>query len=372
MSRGWYGRRGRPPWWPENEPFPPPGGWRGGRPWGARGGFVRHVVAFLFVAVILAVIAATFIFWLLATALGAPDLSGGIARGALLLLVFMALGFATRSLRRLAAPVADVIDAVERVAEGDLTARVRERGPRAARALARSFNAMTARLAALEEQRRRVLADVSHELRTPLSVVQGQLEALIDGVHPADEPHLRAILEETEILSRLVEDLRTLSLAEAGALALHRESVDIGALARDTTVSFADRAAGAGVRIETAVPADLPAADADPVRVREILANLVANAIRYTPSGGLVRVAARGEGPTRISVSVADTGRGIDAESLPRVFDRFYKSPESRGAGLGLAIAKQLVTAHGGEIAATSVIGEGTEFRFTLPTENAT
>ena len=333
---------------------------------------MRHVVAFLFVAVILAVIAATFIFWLLATALGAPDLSGGIARGALLLLVFMALGFATRSLRRLAAPVADVIDAVERVAEGDLTARVRERGPRAARALARSFNAMTARLAALEEQRRRVLADVSHELRTPLSVVQGQLEALIDGVHPADEPHLRAILEETEILSRLVEDLRTLSLAEAGALALHRESVDIGALARDTTLSFADRAAGAGVRIETAVPADLPAADADPVRVREILANLVANAIRYTPSGGLVRVAARGEGPTRISVSVADTGRGIDAEALPHVFDRFYKSPESRGAGLGLAIAKQLVTAHGGEIAATSVIGEGTEFRFTLPTENAT
>jgi signal transduction histidine kinase len=353
--------RERPPWWPENEAFPPRGGW-------ARGTVMRRMAMFFFFFAVLSVVGATVIFWTLATALGAPDMVGNIARGLALLVVVYGFLFTARSLRRLAAPTGDVIEAVGRVADGDLSTRVRERGPREARALARAFNAMTSRLEAGEEQRRRLLADVSHELRTPLSVVQGNLEALVDGVHPADESHLEAILEETKVLSRLVEDLRTLSLAESGALALHREPIDVGALAREIVDSFAARAEAAGVALDAAVSTGLPQVDADPVRAREILSNLIANALRYTPRDGRVTVTAQPDGAA-VAIDVQDTGAGIAPDRIGRIFDRFYKSPESRGAGLGLAIAKQLVEAHGGEISATSVLGTGTDIRFTLPVE---
>src|SRR2546423_8619234 len=357
---GWHQR---PSWWPENEPFPPQR-W-GGAPW-ARGGVMRRMAMFFVAAALLSVVGATFLFWTLATALGAPDVVGNIARGVALLVILYGFLFTARSLRRLAAPVGDVIEAVGRVADGDLTTRVRERGARDARALARAFNAMTSRLEAGEEQRRRLLADVSHELRTPLSVVQGNLEALVDGVHPADEAHLAAILDETKVLSRLVEDLRTLSLAESGALALHREAIDVGAVVRETVESFASQAEPAGVVIDAQVATGLPQVDADPVRAREILANLVANALRYTPRGGHVSVSAHAEEPA-VVFDVRDTGAGIAPEMLGRIFERFYKSAESRGAGLGLAIAKQLVEAHGGEISGTRGVGPGNGIRLTLP-----
>ncbi|MDQ2915448.1 MAG: ATP-binding protein [Chloroflexota bacterium] len=329
-------------------------------------------MAMFFVAgAVLSVVAATFLFWTLASALGAPDLVGNVARGVALLVVLYGIVFSARSLRRLAAPVGDVIEAVGRVADGDLSTRVVERGPRDARALARAFNAMTGRLEAGEEQRRRLLADVSHELRTPLSVVQGNLEALVDGVHPADEAHLVAILDETRVLSRLVEDLRTLSLAESGALALHREAVDVGALVRETVDSFASHAEPAGVSLEARAPSGLPQVNADPVRAREILSNLIANALRYTPSGGCISVTARAEDAAGVTIDVRDTGAGIAPDLIDRIFDRFYKSAESRGAGLGLAIAKQLVEAHGGRISATSVVGEGTVVHFTLPVDES-
>jgi two-component system sensor histidine kinase BaeS len=327
---------------------------------------MRRMAMFFVAFAVLSVIGATFLFWTLASALGAPDVGGGIARGFVLLLVLMGLMFTSRSLRRLTRPVGDVIEAVGRVADGDLTARVAERGSRDGRALTRAFNAMASRLEAGEEVRRRLLADVSHELRTPLSVVQGNLEALVDGVHPADEAHLAAILDETKVLSRLVEDLRTLSLAESGALALHREAIDIGALVRETVASFASRAAPLGVALEADVSAELPQVDADPVRAREILSNLIANALRYTPGAGRITVVARAE-DSQVAIDVRDTGAGIAPEQIDRIFDRFYKSAESRGAGLGLAIAKQLVEAHGGRISATSVVGEGTTVHFTLP-----
>ena len=327
---------------------------------------MRRMAMFFVAVAVLSVVAATFLFWTLATALGAPDLVGNVARGVALLFVLYGIALAARSLRRIARPVGVLIEAVGRVADGDLSTRVAERGPREARRLARAFNTMTTRLEAGEEQRRRLLADVSHELRTPLSVVQGNLEALVDGVHPADEAHLVAILDETKVLSRLVEDLRTLSLAESGALALHREAIDVGALVRETVDSLASRALPAGVSLEAQVPSGLPQVDADPVRGREILSNLIANALRYTPRGGQVTVTARAEG-ARVAIDVRDTGAGIAPERIARIFDRFYKSPESRGAGLGLAIAKQLVEAHGGEISATSVVGEGTVVHFTLP-----
>jgi two-component system OmpR family sensor kinase/two-component system sensor histidine kinase BaeS len=225
---------------------------------------------------------------------------------------------------------------------------------------------MSGRLESSERERRRLLADVTHELRTPLTIMQGNLEALLDGVYPADAVHLQPILEETRVLSRLVDDLRTLSLAEAGAITLHREPTDVARLLTDSVASFRAQADGAGVALVTANDDALPQADVDPVRMREVLSNLLSNALRYTPRGGTVRVAASAS-DARIRVSISDTGPGIAADALPHVFDRFYKSDESRGAGLGLAIAKSLLVAHGGDIEATSKLGQGTEMLFTLP-----
>src|SRR5829696_3530428 len=205
---------------------------------------------------------------------------------------------------------------------------------------------MAARLEADEHQRRTLLADVTHELRTPLAVVRGNVEAILDGIHPADEPHLGAILDETRVLDRLIEDLRTLALSEAGALSLHREPTDVSILA-----------AAAGVELVTATDDDVPPLELDPVRIREVLGNLVANALRHTPSGGRVEIEARARGAgadTALELVVRDTGTGIDAELLPHVFERFSRGSASAGSGLGLAIARSLVELHGGTIAASA------------------
>jgi signal transduction histidine kinase len=327
---------------------------------------MRRIAFFFFIGAVLSVVGATFLFLLVASALGAADPSSQLVRGIVALFLLFLVFTTARSIRRRLVPISDVVEAVGRVADGDLSVRVRERGPRDSRALGRAFNRMVGRLESSEEQRRRLLADVSHELRTPLSVVQGSLEAIVDGVHPADEEHLSAILEETKVLSRLIEDLRTLSLAESGALALHREPTDVSALIRDVLASFDAQADDAGIELPFVAPDGLPESDLDPVRTREVLSNLIANALRYTPRGGRVAVAASSDDGA-IAVSITDTGSGIPSDALGHVFERFYKSAESRGAGLGLAIAKQLVEAQGGEIAATSEVGRGTTIRFTVP-----
>jgi len=332
-----------------------------------RGRFVRRAAGFAFLAfLVFAFVVAAFVTLLINIFNSASG--GGSAVFvplAILAVVIVAFGVA-RGIRRLAVPLGDLIDAAESVEAGDYSARVRPRGPRELRSLARAFNAMSTRLETSEEQRRRLLADVTHELRTPLTIMQGNLEALLDGLYPADAQHLEPILDETRVISRLVDDLRTLSLAEAGALTLHREPTDIGQLVADSVGSFRPQADGAGVALVTAIDAALPQLEVDPVRLREVLSNLLSNALRYTPSGGNVRVgASRLDGHVRVSVH--DTGPGIAADALPHVFDRFYKSEESHGAGLGLAIAKSLVVAHGGEIEAVSEAGQGTDMRFTLP-----
>jgi signal transduction histidine kinase len=299
----------------------------------------------------------------------------GLWGGGPLPLIFLAIVVLTiisaifRGVRRVVMPLGDLIDAAESIEAGDYTVRVRSRGPRELRALARAFNAMSEHLGRSETERRRLLADVTHELRTPLTVIQGNLEALIDGVRPTDEAHLRAILEDTHVLERLIDDLRTISVAEAGALALHREDTDLGELVRDTVGSLGSMADSAGVAL-TAEAAGNTSASVDPIRVREVLTNIVANALRYTPRGGSVSVAVT-PWPEKVTVAVRDSGAGIDADVLPHVFDRFTRSPDSPGAGLGLAIAKSLVTAHGGTIDATSAPGQGTEIRFSLPRSEA-
>jgi signal transduction histidine kinase len=250
--------------------------------------------------------------------------------------------------------------------------RVAEQGPPPIRALARAFNAMTERLGHHDRLRRDLMADIAHELRTPLTVMQGKLEGLLDGVYPRDESQLQQLLEETHVLSRLVEDLRTLALSESGALKLQMEPIDLGGLARDVAGSFGTDAAARHVTIAVDAPDDLPPIEIDPVRIREVITNLLSNALRHTPPGGsvVVRVAAVPGGAR--SVEVHDTGTGMTPEALARAFDRFYKGSGSRGSGLGLTIARSLVSAHGGEIHASSAPRGGTTIAFTLPREPST
>ena len=328
-----------------------------------RGRFMWRIGCFfLFMAVVL-VSVVLLLGWLIGSAIGA---AGGFAPTILLgLLAVFILAMIGRAVRRAAAPVGDLIEASGRIESGDFSARVPESGPEEDRGLARAFNAMSARVEETEQQRRSALADVSHELRTPLTVIQGNLEALLDGVYPADAEHLELILAETRILERLIDDLRTLTLAEAGSLVLHREPTDLGALLNDVAASYRTQADHAGITLNVTVAEDVPSLDIDPARIREVVSNLLTNALRHTPRDGTVEVFAE-VAAGQVAVTVRDTGTGIRPEQLDHVFDRFYRSPDSPGSGLGLPIAKSLVEAHGGTITATSAQGNGTTIRFTL------
>jgi signal transduction histidine kinase len=371
---GWWGGRGsppggrwggrRPPWWPEGEPFPP--AWGGGR----RGRFPRRVGLLVALALGLTFLASGLAWRLLWGGQYGPSGGGRGWHGPpfpLLVLGLLGVAFLVgRAVRRLAAPIGEVMEAADRVAGGDYSARIQVRGPGEVGRLAHSFNQMTERLQANETQRRALLADVAHELRTPLSVIRGNVEGMLDGVYPADGTHLGPILEETAVMARLLDDLQTLSTAEAGVLRLHRERVAPLALAQDAAAALRPRAGRAGVSLDVRGAAPVPEVDVDQVRIGEVLANLLTNAIRHTPRGGAVRVVVS-PAPGGVAFAVSDTGPGIDARDLPHVFDRFVKSADSGGAGLGLAIARSLVEAHGGRITAESAPGAGTTMRFELP-----
>jgi signal transduction histidine kinase len=239
---------------------------------------------------------------------------------------------------------------------------------------------MAERLEATERARRQLFADVAHELRTPLTVVQANVEGVLDGLYPADPAHLGPVLEETKVMSRLLEDLSTLAMAESGALRLYREPTDpfelvdevVAAHRPEAQASDIDLAANDGQ--EEARPPGAVVVQLDPVRIREVLSNLIANALRYTPSGGRVTVAAELRGAegrdAAVAFEVTDTGPGIAPDRASTVFDRFAKSADSRGAGLGLSIAKGLVEAHGGTITVKSAPGR-TAFTFVLPWDTA-
>ena len=328
-----------------------------------RGRFMRRMGCFFLLMAVVVVSVVLLLAWLIGSAIGA---AAGVAPTILIgLLALFVLAMIGRAIRRAAAPVGDLIEASGRIESGDFSARVDETGPREVRTLARAFNAMSARLEDTEQQRRSALADVSHELRTPLTVIQGNLEALLDGVYPADAEHLQPILDETRVLERLIDDLRTLTLVEAGSLVLHREPTDLGALLNEVAASYRSQADQAGIALTVTVADELPSLDVDPPRIREVVSNLLTNALRHTPRDGTVALSAQRAGD-QVEVTVHDTGSGIPPDQLPRIFDRFYRSPDSPGSGLGLPIAKSLVEAHGGVITAASDQGAGTTIRFTL------
>lgn len=328
------------------------------------------IFAFLFVSWLVGGL--VLMVWLVTRAIGhdgGPPVPLFLALPGVVVALVLLIGAAAagRAFRSMAGPATEIVDALGRVAEGDHAARVRERGPGQVRSVARAFNTMASRLESAEEQRRQLLADVTHELRTPLTAMQAQAEGLLDGVYARDDEHIAPILEQAHVMARLIDDLRTLSLAESGALRLHREPTDVATLLERAVAPFGPQAGDAGVALRVEAARDLPAVELDPGRIGEVLANLLVNALRHTPRGGeiVVSAAAADDG---IAIAVRDNGAGIPADVLPHVFDRFYRAGASRGSGLGLAIAKGLVASHGGEIAAESGgPGQGTTVRFTIP-----
>jgi two-component system OmpR family sensor kinase/two-component system sensor histidine kinase BaeS len=236
--------------------------------------------------------------------------------------------------------------------------------------VARAFNEMTTALSESERQRQNMVADVAHELRTPLTVLQGNLRAILDGVYASSEVEISRLYDETRLLSRLVDDLRELALADAGQLRLYLRPTDVGHIIRSTVEGLAPAAKAQEVALGERIAGDLPIVQADSDRVAQVLRNLLVNAVRHTPPGGSVTVTA-GLTADGVEIAVSDTGEGIAPDDLPHVFERFWRADAARsrtgGTGLGLAVAQSLVEAQGGRMWAESTPGEGSTLRFTLP-----
>lgn len=379
---------------------PPEGGWRS--PWGSWGReddfprwmhgrrrwerhrgrlFLRFAATFGFIALLVLGGMAAFAYLLTRLMGGDGHIAGLVwflGCGLSAALPVLALALAVRAFRRIATPLVEVMAAADAVADGDLSVRVPVYGPSDFQGLAVSFNRMTEELARADQQRRNLTADVAHELRNPLHIIQGNLEGILDGVYEPTDEHVTATLDETRALARLVDDLRTLSLAEAGQLPMTWESVDVPELLADVATSFGGQAEAAEV-VLTASSAPGLTVIADAGRLDQVLSNLAANALRHTPQGGAITLRAEAispsEGESGARIVVSDTGEGIPAEDLPFIFDRFWRGDRSRsrtggvGSGLGLAIARQLVHAHGGRIRVESTVGRGTTFIIELPLE---
>ena len=294
-------------------------------------------------------------------------LTGGLAT-----LVAVTLGLLLA--RQIAGPVRALTMAARRLGAGDLDQRVPVRGRRDELGeLAEAFNSMAEAVGRQEMLRRQMAADIAHELRTPLAVIQANLEAMLDGIRPLSAEEVADVHRETQLLSRLVTDLRDLSLAETGQLPLRKELTDLTTLVQTSVARFSSWAEEKGVRLAIEAAEDSLRADVDPDRVAQVLGNLLDNALRYTPPGGEVVVRLEsGAQRDEVRVTVRDTGSGIPEEHLPNIFERFYRADRARtrtdgGSGIGLAVVKQLVEAHGGRVWAESRPGEGTTFGFVLP-----
>ncbi len=282
-----------------------------------------------------------------------------------------ALAFTFILSRRISTPVRALTTAASRLGRGDLSQRVHYKDKGEVGELAEAFNSMAGELERAEQLRRNLVADAAHELRTPLSNLRGYLEAIRDGVIEPDASTIRSLNEEAALLSRLVDELQELSLAEAGELKLACHPQDIAQTIDMVVKAVQTQATAKGVSVSTELPDGLPLANIDAHRISQVLLNLVDNAIAHTAAGGSITVTAR-EQDKWIEVAVADTGEGIPAEDLPNIFERLYRVDKSRaratgGSGLGLTIAKRLVEAHGGRIEVRSEVGKGSRFAFTVP-----
>ncbi|WP_322489931.1 sensor histidine kinase [Chloroflexus sp.] len=272
---------------------------------------------------------------------------------------------------RLTRPLQHLAQAVAELGQGNLTARAVVEGPIEVRRVAEAFNEMAGELAAASQQRRQMVADIAHELRTPLTVIQGNLRAILDDVYPLTREEIGQIYEATLGLRRLVDDLRELSLADTGQLALHRQSLDLNQLLRREADLFRELAAAQGIELRVTPDPRLPEVPTDSERIAQVVRNLLSNALRYTPARGSITIASAAERGGAL-VSVSDTGSGIAPEDLPHVFERFYRGDRGRarahgGSGLGLAIAERIIALHGGQIGVESELGKGTRFWFWLP-----
>ncbi|MCR6490816.1 HAMP domain-containing histidine kinase [Amycolatopsis sp. OK19-0408] len=286
--------------------------------------------------------------------------------GGILLLTLLVTAFAGLRLIR---PLRALTGAARRMEAGETGAQVKVRGRDEIARLGTAFNAMSASRERLEETRKMMVSDIAHELRTPLSNIRGWLEATQDGISRLDDELVDSLLEEAVHLQHIVDDLQDLALADAGALRLHPEPVDVAALLAQVVAAF--RPEGVSLTV-SADPVELTA---DPVRLRQAVGNLVSNAVRHTPAGGSVVVRGRRDGDD-VVIEVADTGAGIAAEDLPHVFDRFWRADKARtrgtgGSGLGLAIVRKLAEAHGGTATAASVPDQGSTFTLRLPAGTA-
>lgn len=349
MSKGHWGR-----WGPPERPGGPDWQFRPGQQ--AWHGFGRKI----FFGMIFFFGFMGFMVWLAFKIISAIVSSGWAALAVVVVLWVFAMSGA-RTLR----PVRRLIDAAGKLADGDYSVRVSPTGSGSSRRVVRSFNSMAERLESADEQRRRLLADLGHELRTPLTVVRGEIEAIVDGVHEPDPEHMQQLLDEVAVMERLLEDLRTLSMAEAGALALHVEPVDLAALVADAVESHRRTADAQAVAISIAAD-DVGDVLVDPVRIKEVISNLTVNALRAMPDGGALRVTVRRDGSDAM-IRIKDTGIGIHEDELDEVFERFRKGSTSAGSGLGLTISRDLVDAHQGTIDIYSQVGSGTTVEVRIP-----
>lgn len=299
--------------------------------------------------------------------------SGGTWRfwAAVAAIVAGAVALAVVVAGRIADPLRQLTAAARRMSDGDLTTRVGPVGHGEVAELGAAFDDMAASLGAQDAARRTLTSDISHELRSPLANLRGYLEAIQDGVVPADAATIASLHDEVLQLQALSADLQELSLAQAGGLRLEHMPVDLSELAEAVGVSFRPAATKIGVTLRVHLVGNPAAVTGDPVRLRRAITNLVSNAIRHSPPDSTVEIAIVDD-TDRVHVTVTDQGEGIAAEHLPHLFDRFYRVDPSRsrqtgGSGLGLAITRELVEAHGGSVEATSEIGRGSAFTIHLP-----
>ena len=277
--------------------------------------------------------------------------------------------------RWLAAPLRKLEEGAQAVARGQLDVRIPVEGSREMRSVSESFNQMTGQLQHQEQLRRNLLADVTHELRHPVHILQGGLRAILDGVYPLSMEEIDHLLEQTQHLTHMVDDLHELALAEAEELSMHFQRTDLVKLVQQATEAFQALTSDQGVELRADTPPEPLYMLVDADRLRQALQNLVGNALRYTPSGGSIHISLTNDHPEQVRIAVQDTGIGIEAEHLEHIFDRFYRPDTSRnrqlpGAGLGLSIAQAIVQAHGGRIQAESKgAGQGSTFTISLPFE---